>query len=143
MIFLRPCSEQDVRHAAQLMCRVYSEPPWNEKWALDRAEKRIEIFLSGIGARGYALILETETIGYLFGRLDLARKGDMFFVNEIYIDPKYQRKGCGSMALDQLSVELKKSGVTKMELHTLHEDISFYKKNGFAPSSYLYLEKDI
>lgn len=143
MLFLQPCSEQDVRHAAQLMCRVYSGPPWNEKWQLDRAEKRISAFISGSSARGYAMIIDTNIVGYLFGRMDMAMKGDIFYVNEIFVDPNYQRKGCGSMALNQLAGELKKIGVSRIELHTISEDISFYEKNGFSPSSYLYLEKDI
>jgi GNAT superfamily N-acetyltransferase len=143
MLFLQPCTEQDIRNAALLMCRVYSEPPWNEKWSLERAEKRIESFLSGISARGWAMIIDTAVIGYLFGRMDVGRKGDVFFVNEIFVDPRYQRKGSGSMALGELAEELKKLGVKKIELHTLSEDISFYEKNGFVPSSFLYLEKDV
>ncbi len=143
MLFLQPCTERDIHHAAQLMCRVYSESPWNEKWSLDRAEKRIEAFLSGVSARGWIMIIDTEIVGYLFGHMDMAHKGDIFFVNEMYVDPRFQRKGCGSMAINQLAEELKKLDVNKIELHTISEDISFYEKNGFAPSTYLYLEKDI
>lgn len=143
MLFLQPCSELDINSAATLMCRVYGEPPFNEKWSLDRAKKRIAAFLSGTSTRGYAMIIDTAIVGYLFGRMGMAVNGDIFFVNEMYVDPKYQRKGCGSMALNQLAEELKKENVIRIELHTLSEDISFYEKNGFSPSSYLYLEKDI
>lgn len=143
MLFVRPCIEQDIPHAAQLMCSVYSQPPWNEQWQLDRAIKRVTSFLSGVSARGWAMIVDTEIVGYLFGRMDMAMKGDIFFVNEMFVRPNYQRKGCGSMALIQLGEELKKIGVTRIELHTISEDISFYEKNGFSPSSYLYLEKDL
>lgn len=143
MLFLRACTEDDIPNAAQLMCTVYSAPPWNEKWKLDRAHKRITAFLSGINARGYAMIVETEIVGYLFGRIDLAMKDDVFYVEEMFVHPGYQRKGCGSMALAQLQTELKNTNVTKIELHTISEDISFYEKNGFSPSSYLYLEKKI
>lgn len=143
MLFLRACTESDISNAAQLMCTAYSAPPWNEKWKLDRAHQRVTAFMSGTNARGYAMMVETQTVGYLFGRIDLAMKGDIFYVEEIFVDPGYQRKGVGSMALAQLQTELKKSSVTKIELHTISEDISFYKKNGFTPSSYQYLEKEI
>ena len=68
MLFLRQCDKSDVKSAAQMLCIVYSELPQNESWQLDRAEKRIEMYISGEGRRGYALTTENETIGYLFGR---------------------------------------------------------------------------
>ncbi|NLW65800.1 MAG: GNAT family N-acetyltransferase [Clostridiales bacterium] len=143
MLFLRACTKDDIQDAAQLMCAVYAEPPFNEQWQYERAKKRITAFLSGIGAKGYSLNIETQVVGYLFGRMDYTAKGDVFYVQEIFVNPAYQRKGCGSMAMEQLRDELRKEGVTKIELHTLTEDISFYEKNGFSPSSYLYLEKKI
>ncbi len=143
MLFLRACSEEDISHAANLMCLVYSEPPWNEKWQPERAQKRVKAFLSGINARAYAMIVDTEIVGYLFGRIDIALKHDVFYVEEMFVHPNYQRRGCGSMALAQLAGELKKTNIRRIELHTISEDISFYKKNGFAPSSFLYLEKEI
>ncbi len=143
MLFLRACEKSDIPNAAQLMCVAYAEDPYKEKWQLDRAEKRITAFLTGTTARGYALIVETQIVGYLFGRTDILAKGDVFYVEEIFVHPNYQRKGCGSMALNQLQIELKAEGVSKMELHTIAEDISFYEKNGFSKSSYVYLEKDI
>lgn len=143
MLFLRDCTKEDIPEAAQMMCAVYAEPPFNERWQYERAEKRITAFLSGIGAKGYSLNIETQVIGYLFGRKDITAKGDVFYVQELFVNPAYQRKGAGSMAIDQLKDELRKEGVRKIELHTLSEDISFYEKNGFKPSSYLYLEKDI
>lgn len=143
MLFLRSCTKEDIPDAAQLMCAVYAEPPFNEKWQYERAEKRIAAFLSGIGARGYSLNIETQVIGYLFGRKDLTAKCDVFYIQELFVNPAYQRKGAGSMAIDQLKDELRKENIGRLELHTLSEDISFYEKNGFKPSTYLYLEKDI
>ena len=143
MLFLRTCEKADIPNAAQLMCAAYAEAPFKEKWSLSRAEKRITAFLSGVTAKGYALIVETQTVGYLFGRMDYHAKSDVFYVEEIFVHPNYQRKGCGSMALDQLQLELKAEGVSKMELHTIAEDISFYEKNGFSKSSHVSLEKNI
>lgn len=143
MLFLRACTEEDIPHAANLMRLVYSEPPWNEKWQPERALRRIKTFMSGSASRAYAMIVETATVGYLFGRIDVAMKGDIFYVNEMFVNPGYQRQGCGSMALAQLTGELKKANVSRIELHTISEDISFYEKNGFSPSSFHYLEKEI
>ena len=143
MLFLRQCDKSDVTSAAQMLCIVYSELPQNESWQLDRAEKRIEMYISGEGRRGYALTMENETIGYLFGRKDFLADKDVFYVDELFVHPRYQRKGCGSLAMGELERELKKEGVSRIELHPIADDISFYKKNGFSTSSYVYLEKEI
>lgn len=42
--------------------------------------------------------------------MDMAIKCDIFYVNEMFVHPRYQRKGRGSMALDPLEEELKKTG---------------------------------
>lgn len=143
MLFLRDCTADDIQSAAKLMCSVYAQAPFFENWRYDRAEKRIRAFMSGDGARGYAMNIESQVVGYLFGRMDYTAKGDVFYVQELFVSTVYQRKGCGSMALDQLKDLLRKEGVKKIEMHTLTEDISFYEKNGFSPSSFLYLEKEI
>ncbi len=143
MLFLRTCVESDIPNAAQMLCRVYAEAPYNENWPLDRAEKRIASYLSGSNSKGYALIIETQIVGYLFGRIITAAKCSNFYVDEIYVHPNYQRKGCGSMALVALQDELKKDCINKIELHTLTEDVSFYEKNGFTRSSYANMEKTL
>ena len=124
-----------------MLCRVYAEPPYNENWPLERAEKRIAAYMSGSNCKGYALIVETQVIGFLFGRIIIGAKCSNFYVDEIFVHPNYQRKGCGSMALNALRDELKKDGICKIELHTLSEDVSFYEKNGFTKFPYTNMEK--
>ena len=143
MLFLRACDTNDIPNAAQMLCRVYVEAPYNENWPLERAEKRITSYLSGINSKGYALIIDTQIVGYLFGRIVISAKCSNFYVDEIFVHPYYQRKGCGSMALNALHDELKKDCINKIELHALREDASFYEKNGFSKSSYVNMEKTL
>ena len=141
MLFLRACDKSDIPNAAQMLCRVYADAPYKENWPLDRAEKRITSYLSGSNSRGYALTIETQVVGYLFGRIITAANCNNFYVDELFVHPHYQRKGCGSMALNALPDELKKDSVKKIELHALAEDVSFYEKNGFSMSSFVNMER--
>ena len=143
MLILKQCGTDDIKEAAQMMSFVYSQAPQNENWPIARAEARIGMYLSGEGRRGYAFTMENETIGYLFGRKDFTAEREVFYVDELFVHPRYQRKGCGSMAMSELERELRREGVSRIELHPIADDISFYKKNGFATSSYVYLEKNI
>ncbi len=114
MLFLRPCDKSDVPNATQMFCRVYGEAPYNQNWPLDRAEKRISAYLSGFHARGFAMIVETQVVGYLFGRVITAAECNSFYVDDIFVHPNYQRQGCGSMALSALPDELKKECICKI-----------------------------
>jgi Acetyltransferase (GNAT) family. len=143
MLFLRACDKTDIPNAAQMLCRVYADAPYNENWPLERAENRITSYISGPNCRGYALIVETQIVGYLFGRIIIAAKCSNFYVDEIFVHPHYQRKGCGSMALDALHDELKKDCINKIELHALREDATFYEKNGYVRSAYVNMEKKL
>lgn len=143
MLFLRVCDKTDIPNAAQMLCRVYAEAPYNEIWPLDRAEKRVNAYLTGSNSRGYALIIDTQVVGYLFGRIIIAAKCSTFYVDEIFVHPNYQRKGCGSMALNALQEELSEECISRIELHALREDASFYEKNGFSKSSYVTMEKPL
>lgn len=143
MLFLRPCDKSDIPNAAQMLCRVYAEAPFFENWPLDRAEKRIAAYMSPSNSREYALIIDTQIVGYLFGREVIAAKCSNFYVDAIFVHPHYQRKGCGSMAINALQDELAKECINKIELHALAEDASFYEKNGFLLSNCVNLEKPL
>ncbi|MGI5979725.1 MAG: GNAT family N-acetyltransferase [Oscillospiraceae bacterium] len=143
MLFLRPCDKTDIPNAAQMFCRVYGEEPFHEDWALDRAEKRISAYLSGTNSRGFAMTIETQVVGYLFGRIIISANCNSFYVDEIFVHPNYQRQGCGSMALAALPDELKKDNICKIELHALKEDANFYEKNGFKKTAFVNLQKTL
>ena len=125
MLFLRACDESDIPSAAQMLCRVYAEAPYNENWPLERAEKRVTSYISGPNSRGYALIIDTQIVGYLFGRIIIAAKSSNFYVDDIFVHPNYQRKGCGSMALEALHDELKKDCLSKIECPNCGESLEF------------------
>lgn len=141
MLFLRPCDKTDIPNAAQMFCHVYGDAPLHENWPLDRAEKRISTYLSGTHARGFAMTIETQTVGYLFGRIIVSAQCNSFYVDDIFVHPNYQRQGCGSMALSALPDELNKDNICKIELHALNEDVSFYEKNGFQRTAFVNMEK--
>ena len=88
------------------------------------------------------MIVETQVVGYLFGRVITAAECNSFYVDDIFVHPNYQRQGCGSMALSALPDELKKECICKIELHPLNEDVAFYEKNGFKRTPFMAMEKN-
>jgi GNAT superfamily N-acetyltransferase len=143
MIELVSYSLDDKKTAAEILVETYAREPWNEKWTIERAEKRIVFFTTGEATRSYKILYDDEMVGFLFGRMDLIAEKDIFYLDELFISPNHQRKGYGRLALECLEMELKSNGVTSIELHTIEEDVGFYTKVGYKRSDLILFEKEI
>ena len=58
----------------------------------------------------------------------------------MYTLPEYRRQGISSMILQQLLVEAKKMGISKLALHCTKAGEPLYRKFGFSNPVYPYLE---
>lgn len=140
---LKKFDSSDLQIAAKYIQEVYSNPTWNEKWTLERAKRRIKYFTSSLASLSYTIQSENEIIGFLFGRIDVIAEDDIFYLDELFIHPAFQKKGHGFAALQQLETELRAINISRIELHTITDDIRFYNKCGYTNSAYIHFEKKL
>ena len=69
--------------------------------------RRVQSILCGFEALGLAAVEDGEIIGGLLGFVDPYADYDMFFVSEIFVAPKWKRKGVGRKLLSALEEQLK------------------------------------
>ena len=103
---------------------------WNESWVLELAVSCVLCILCGFVALGLAAVEDGEVIGGLLGFVDPYADYDMFFVSEIFVAPKWKRKGVGRKLLSALEEQLKVNDIHTIELISINDNLELYKKCG-------------
>ena len=123
-------SMSDLQKCSDLYVRVFNGEPWNEKWTNDTAHARLLEFVENKRFLGYTLWESDELIGAIFCHVKTFYSGNEIFIEEMWISPDYQRKGCGKLLMDGVEKYAKENGITSIALLTGKDKpaFNFYKK---------------
>ena len=123
----------EFKNVIKIFLNVYTGSPWNDQWDYDRAELYLKSFISNPSFVGYLAYNNDQLIGVCVGERKYWWQGDEYYINEIFIDRPFQRKGIGSKFLNLIQNELKQKGIGTITLLTVKRNPAdiFYKVNGF------------
>jgi len=128
----RLCKKTDIEGLAEAMSKAYSEEPWNERWSRERAVRRVQAILGNFDSIGVVAEENGAIIGGLLGYVDPYADEDFFYVSELFVVPEYKRHGIGRNLLKELENELKKKGISVVQLMSIEPNEVFYGKCGLS-----------
>jgi len=125
---------EDINQICNSYIKTYKREPWRENWDPRIAEYKIRDMVINSIALCYGVFIGHNFIGGLFGRRVYFIKKKELFVDEIFIDWKYQLKGYGTKLLKFASNDIANKGFSSIILNTekRYPSHKFYEKNGFS-----------
>ena len=145
MAELRKMNKTAVKKCAEIYINAYGEAPWNEKYRPEDVEKYITDFMDSDTKCAYVLAAGEEIIGVAVGLVIPCVGSRYFRLEDICIDPEYQRMGYGRDFIELMADSLGGKDCDSILLGTQREYPShkFYLKNGFREIDSVLLYREI
>ena len=143
---VRQMKREDIGACADILCSVYNNEMWQCRWTDDKAVEYLTDIFELKKFVGYVLEDGKEVVGGLFAHEKVWWNNSEIFVEEMFIRPKLQRKGYGTMLIRQIEKYVKENGFAGITLSTnkYAPAPDFYRKNGFADCGHvLFMAKEV
>jgi GNAT superfamily N-acetyltransferase len=121
--------------AVEVFIEVFNAEPWNDRWTIDTATKRLSDLMSVPGFEGAALLVGGTLTAFAGGYRQRWWDGsDHFYLAEMAVRSENQRSGYGTRLLATFLDGL--HGVTQDYLLTATDSPAaiFYHRAGFRPA---------
>lgn len=130
----------------KLFVDAFNSEPWNDKWTMDSASKRLNQMMNCEGFYGLAAYSEDKLIGLILGNHEYYYDGMDFVVKEFCVDRNIKGKGIGSILLEEFTRRLKDREIKRIVLNTCKGEATegFYLKKGFRTiEDMIFMTKEI
>ena len=134
MITIRIAREEDLENLAEIYVKTYKAFDAGEKWARESAYKLLSYWHSAHPDLAFLAEFNNSIVGGLFIGLKPWWDGNRLVDGELFVDPKYQKRGIGRELIKHMLTEsIKKYEVVSWDFTTFrnHEfPLAWYKKIG-------------
>lgn len=143
---IREMKQDDIMACAEILCEVYNNELWQCRWSQGVAIEYLTDYFNMQKFVGYVLEEEGRVVGGIFAHEKVWWNNSEVFVEEMFVKPELQRKGYGTILLEQVEKyvnEKRLAGIT-LSTNKYAPAPKFYKKNGFVDCEHvLYMCKEI
>jgi len=130
---IRKMKTEDLSVCAKILETAYSQEPYNEKFSDNNAEKYLSAKYKNCSDDSFVLEDDGKIIAFIILQISFWGKGKQAMIEEIVVDPKFQRKGFGKQLMEYSIDYFNSLGVTSVMLWVKNNErlLNFYKKNNF------------
>ncbi len=130
---IQPCTLAHLPRYGEIYARAFSGEPWHDPWKPEDAAVHVGELLESKQAYGLEYLAEGEVAGFLLGASMLFHYGRTFEINDLAVDPAFQRRGIGRALLERCLSDLRARGIVGVHLLTAREGAlpAFYESYGF------------
>jgi len=132
-MFIRPCTADHLERYGQIYAAAFSGEPWNDTWSVEDAVIHVKELLESRQSYGLEYVIDGQVAGFILGTSMLFHYGRTFEINDLAVDPAFQRRGIARELLQQCLDDIKAQGMVGVHLITSGEGVLpvFYEKYGF------------
>ena len=134
---IRPCSAVNVNRYAEIYAAAFSAEPWNDPWDTGDARTHVLELLESNQSYGLEYVYKGEIVGFILGTSMMFHYGRTFEINDLAVDPPYQKRGIATALLKKCIADMKERGIEGIHLITAADGLlpGFYAKHGFVPEN--------
>lgn len=143
---IREIRRSDIPACADILCSVYNNDLWQNRWARSAAIEYLTDFVCAPKFLGYVIEENGEIFGALFAREKVWWSGSEVYVEELFVKQSHQGKGYGTMLMKRVEQYVLEKGLAGITLATNRyaPAAGFYRRNGFKDCEHvLFLCKEM
>ena len=130
---IRPITMEHIQRYGDIYAKAFSGEPWNDPWKPEDAVIHVQELMESKQSYGLEYVLDSKVVGFILGTSMLFHYGRTFDINDLAVDPEYQRRGIAKELLEKCLADIKAQGMVGVHLITAGEGVlpEFYAKYGF------------
>ena len=115
---IHPCRMEHIGRYGEIYAKAFSGEPWNDPWKEEDAVIHVKELLESKQAYGLEYISDGKVVGFILGTSMLFHYGRTFEINDLAVDPEYQRRGIAKTLLERCLSDVKAQGMVGVHLIT-------------------------
>ena len=124
---------ENLERYGEIYAAAFSGEPWNDPWNVEDAIIHVRELLESKQSYGLECIEDGKVVGFILGTSMLFHYGRTFEINDLAVDPAYQRRGVAKLLMESCLADIKAQGMVGVHLITAVEGVlpKFYERYGF------------
>ena len=130
-VLIETMTRDRMEEYVRVFMEAFGGEPWNEPWTEEQVVGRLERFMDSFAHYGLAAEENGQIVGFILGQFEQYYDGLRFYIQEFCCARPGQ--GIGTTLLAELEEELRKEGVVRTYLMTIHGDSTegYYRRRGY------------